>query len=374
MGKSESEEKIEKLLNKKLDFNRVEIRFNNKSILIEYLTPKKAVEQAIAYLFKVIEFFNFTGSIINVGSEKYRTIDIKRYFAHAMLRSELWNIEKNLLLYGGTIKYGGRVYIEIGPSPQYQGRLIIKTKTAWKKEDTTNTLDNLTQSFKLKTPPKITKLLTKIIDEKIEISKKLSEEKKQAYLEKRKKELEEKIEEEKRKLARLEQNERQKEEEEKVHKMKEWRLRNKLYPLEDLTLITWDKSWKYQFDMITTGITNVRIDSLEDEEYLRTYCDQIIDYIINLDAPMIRSDPEIKQIMMRLINDSRTMSIMKAMEPEPEASFGDDIDLRLRELVAQLPKTPEEPPIMPKPVPIDKLEEGKEKSKEREQKEVSLFE
>ncbi|HUX98378.1 MAG TPA: hypothetical protein VMV49_02375 [Candidatus Deferrimicrobium sp.] len=371
MGKTETEDKLDKLITKKFNFNRVEIQFNNKSMVIEYLTPKKAVEQAVAYLFKVIEYFSFTGSVINVGSEKYRTIDIKRYFAHAMLRSELWNIEKNLLLYGGTIKYGGRVYIEMGPSPQFPGRLLIKTKTAWKKDDFNNTFDSLNQSFKIKASPKIIKRLTDLIDEKIQLDNKIKEEKKEEFLEKRKQELELKIKAEKDKLAKLAEQERKKEEEEKIKKMKTWRMKNRLYPIEDLSSIHWDKRWMDDYDIMTDRIQAVKIDSVEDEEFLRDYCDQIIDFILHLDVYVIKNDPDIKNLMMQRIHESKKMALLNLMEPEQQ--LGGDIELRLQELVEQLPKTPVSPIIRPKPVPIETERESKEKTKEKDQKEVPLF-
>ncbi|NVM55971.1 MAG: hypothetical protein HWN66_19900 [Candidatus Helarchaeota archaeon] len=367
MEKSVTEKKLEKLLTKKFAFNRVEIQLNEKSIIIDYLTPKKAVEHAVAYLFKVIEHFKFTGSILNEGSEKYRSIDIKKYFAHPMLRSELWNIEKNLLLYGGTIKYGGRVFIEIGPS-EYKGRLVIKTKTAWKRDDTTHTLDSLTESFKFKTHPKISKRLTQIIDEKIELDKKIKEDKRAAFLEKRKAELEHKIHEEKEKLAKLEEQERIKQEEEKNRTMKEWRMKNKLFPIADLASINWDKRWVDDFDIISEGITNVKIDSLEDEEYLRDYCDKVIDFIIHLDVYTIKSDPDIKHMMIRRIHESKKLAIMKLMEPELEEKPGEGIEASLQELIAHLPKAPARRVATPKPVPIEE-----EEPQEKKQKEVQLF-
>ena len=371
MIKSETEIKLQKLLEKKLSFNRIEIQFNDKSILIDYFTPKKAIEQALAYLFKVIENFKFVGSIINLGSDKYKSIDIKKYFAHFMLRSELWNIEKNLLLYGGTIKYGGRVYIEIGPSLQFKGRLIIKTKTAWKNDDFNNILDSLSNSFKLKTPPKISKRLIEIIDEKIALDKKISEEKKEEFLQKRKAELEQKIAEEKGKLAKLEEQERNKTEKEKEKKMKEWRLKNRLFPIADLASITWDKRWIDDFDKITNGISNVKIESIEDEEFLRDYCDMIIDFIIHIDVYAIKSDPEIRNMMIRRIHESKKEAIMKLMEPEEK--FDENIEARLQELILTLPQTPDGMVIKPKPVPIEEKKETKEKTKEKEQKEVPLF-
>ncbi len=368
MVKSEPEKKVERLLKKQFAFNRVEIKFNNKSILIDYLTPKKAVEHAVAYLFKVIEHFKFTGSILNDGSEKYRSIDIKRYFANPIFRSELWNIEKNLLLYGGTVKYGGRVFIEIGPS-EYKGRLLIKTKTAWQKDDNTKALDSLTGSFKLKIPPKIAKKLSEMIDEKIAIDKKIKEQKREAFLEKRKEELEGKIKQEKEKLAELEEQERHKEEREKNRKMQEWRKRNKLFPIADLASINWDKRWMDDFDIITDGIMKIKLETLEDEEYLRDYCDKIIDFIISLDVYTIRSDPEIKNMMVRRIHESKKLTIMKLMEPEIVHTPGDSIEASLQELIAQLPTAPIRPVVKSKPVPV----ETEEEEKERKQKEVPLF-
>ena len=369
MEKPEAERRLEKLLKKKLAFNRLEIQFNDKSVIFEYPTPKKTVEQAIAYLFKIIEYFKFTGSILNVDSPKYRSIDIKRYFAHPMLRSELWNIELNHLKYGKTIKYGGRVYIEIGPS-ELKGRLLIKTKTAWNKDDMKNTLTSLGETNKLKIHPKILKKLNEIIDEKIALSQRLREIKREEFLEKRKTELEQKIQEEKKKLARLEEQERLKEEKQKTKKMREWRRKNKLYPIADLASINWDKRWMDDFDIMTDGITNVKIDSLEDEEYLRDYCDQIIDFIINLDVYTIRSDPDIKNMMMRRIHESKKLAIMKLMEPELVEKPGLSIESSLQELIAQLPQTPVGTVVTPKPVP---LQEEEEESKEKEQKEVPLF-
>ncbi|MHA1264720.1 MAG: hypothetical protein ACTSRS_05715 [Candidatus Helarchaeota archaeon] len=366
--KSEDEKKLERILKKKMVFNRVEVRFNEKSILINYITPKKAVEQAIIYLFKVIEFFKFTGSILNVGSEKYRNINIKRYFAHSRLRKELEDIEKNFLLFGGTIKYGGRVYIEIGPSPTYKGRLLIKTKTAWKKNDTKNTLESLTESFKFKTPPKVMKRIMEIIDEKITLEKTIKEREQEAFLKKRKEELERKIEEEKLKLAKLKEEERKKEEEEKKRKMEEWRLKNRLFPIADLASINWDKRWIDDFDIITDRITNVKLKTLDDEEYLRDYCDQVIDFILNLDVYSIKSDPEIKNMMIRRIHESKKLAIMKLMEPELLEEPSGAIEASLQKLIEQLPKTPERPVVTPKPVPIEDDDE-----KERKQKEVPLF-
>ena len=368
MDKSESEKKRDKLLKKQFAFNKIEIKFNNKSVLIDFLTPKKAVEQAIAYLFKVIEYFKFTGSILNEGSEKYRSIDIKRYFAHPMLRSELWNIEKNLLLYGGTVKYGGRVFVEIGPS-EYKGRLLIKTKTAWKKDDTINTLDSLTESFRFKISPKITKRLTEIIDEKIEIDKQVKERKREVFLQKRKEELERKIDQEKEKLAKLKEEERLKEERDKNRKMQQWRKKNKLFPIADLASINWDKRWMDDFDIITDGITNVKLATIEDEEYLRDYCDKIIDFVINLDVYTIRNDPEIKDMMARRVHESKKLAIMKLMEPDIVQTPGDSIEASLQELISQLPKAPVGSVVTPKPVPI----ETEEEAKERKQKEVPLF-
>lgn len=371
MGKSETEVKLEKLLEKKTAFNRIEIQLNDKSIIIDYLTPKKAVEQALAYLFKVIEYFKYVGSILNVGSEKYKSIDIKKYFAHPMLRSELWNIEKNLLMYNGTIKYGGRVYIEIGPSPLYKNRLLIKTKTAWKREDFNNTLDSLTSAFKTGSSPKITKRLNEIIDEKIALDKKMMEERKEEFLQKRKADLELKIQEEKNKLAKLEEDERIKQEKEKEIQMKEWRLKNRLFPIADLSSIHWDKRWMDDFDKITNGISNVKINSLEDEEFLRDYCDQIIDFVLHLDVYSINNDPEVKDLIIRRVHESKKEAIMRLIEPEEP--FDQNIELRLQELIKQLPQTPNRVSIKPKPVPIEK-EESKEKVKKRDQKEVPLFE
>lgn len=369
-AKLETEAKIEKLLSKKFEYKKIEIQFNEKSIVIDYLTAKKAVEQALAYLFKIIECFNFTGSILNEGSDKYRTIDIKRYFAHTMLRSELWNIEKNFLLYGGTIKYGGRVYTEISPSPKYPGRLLIKTKTAWKKDDFKNTFDGLTQSFRMKSNPKIFIRVDELIDEKLILIKKLSEEKKEKFLQKRKMELEEKIQEEKDKLAQLEEQEVIKQSHEKEQKMKKWRMKNRLFPVEDLASITWDKRWVEDFDVITKGISSVKIDSLEDEEFLRDYCDQVIDYIIHIDVYAIKNDPEIKNMMIRRIHESKKEAIMKLMEPD--LNLDEDIEQRLQELVSQLPKAPAGAVATPKPVPIKSSKEEEEESEEREQREISL--
>ncbi|TFG05372.1 MAG: hypothetical protein EU536_02040 [Promethearchaeota archaeon] len=366
---SEDRKRLDKILSKRLAYNRVEIAFNNKSIIIDYLTPKKAVEQAIQYLFKVIEYFNFTGSILNEGSDKYRTIDIKRYFAHPMLRSELWNIEKNLLLYGGTVKYGGRVYIEIGPSPLYKGRLLIKTKTAWKKDDTNNAIESLSESFKFKTPPKVTKKLADLIDEKITIEKNIKEKQREVFLKQRKEELERKIEEEKRKLARLEEEERGKEEQEKFRKMNQWRMNNKLFPIADLASINWDKRWMDDFDIISDRIINVKIENLEDEDYLRIYCDQVIDFILALDVYSIKSDPEIKSMMVRRIHESKKLAIMKLMEPEILDEPGGSIEASLQQLIEQLPRTPTSTIAKPKPVPV----KAEKEDKEREQKEISLF-
>jgi hypothetical protein len=363
--KSEAEIKLGKLLSKKLDYKGIVIQYNEKSLVIDYLTPKKAVEQALAYLFKVIENFNFTGSILNEGSDKYRTIDIKRYFAHTMLRSELWNIEKNFLLYGGTVKYGGRVYIEISPSPIYPGRLLIKTKTAWKKDDFKNTFDSLSQSFRLKSNPKIFLRVDEIIDEKLTLIKKMSEEKKEKFLQKRKIELEQKIQEEKEKLAQLEEQERAKQNKEKDQKMGQWRMKNRLFPIEDLASITWEKRWIEDFDVITKGISSVKIDSLEDEEFLRDYCDQVIDYIIHIDVHEIKNDPDIKNMMMRRIHESKKEAIMKLMEPD--VKLDEDIEQRLQELVNQLPKTPTGAIATPKPVPIKKSKIEEEEPEKMEQ-------
>ncbi|MFX1295803.1 MAG: hypothetical protein ACFFD2_13245 [Promethearchaeota archaeon] len=371
MGKSVTEEKLQKLLSKDMKFNKIEIQFNDKSIIIGYLTPKKAVEQAIAYLFKVIEYFKYIGSILNLGSEKYKKIDIKKYFAHPMLRSELFNIEKNLLLYGGTIKYGGRVYVEISPSPVYKGRLLIKTKTAWKKDDFINTLNSLTTLFKVGSSLKISKRLSEIIDEKIELEKKLSEEQKEEFLKKRKAELEQKIKEEKEKLTKLKERERIKKEKEKKKEMKQWRIKNRLFPIADLSSINWDKRWMDDFDMITKGISNVKINSLKDEEFLRDYCDMVIDFILNLDVYVIKNDPDIKNMMMRRIHESKKEAIMQLMESEQKVD--ENIELHLQELIKKLPQTPTGTIIKPKPVPIEDEKESKEKDKEREQKEVPLF-
>ncbi|MHA1652313.1 MAG: hypothetical protein ACTSYB_19180 [Candidatus Helarchaeota archaeon] len=371
MVKSNLESELEKLLSKKVKYNRIEIQFNNKSIVIDYITPKKAVEHAVAYLFKVIEHFKYMGSIMNLGSDKYKTIDIKRYFAHPMLRSELFNIEKNLLLYGGTIKYGGRVYIEISPSPTYKGRLVIKTKTAWKKDDFLSTLDSLTGSFKVKTPPKIINKLSEIIDQKIALEKEIREKKREEFLKKRKEELEQKIREEKEKLAKLAEQERLKQEQEKEKKMKEWRIKKRLFPIEDLASINWDKRWIDDFDVITKGISNVKINSLEDEEFLRDYCDKVIDFILNLDVYTIKNDPDIKNMMIRRIHESKKEAIMKVMEPEPEVD--ENIELRLQELIKQLPTAPIGTMVQPKPVPLEE-EESEEKAEEREQREVPLSE
>lgn len=370
MGKSDNQAKKEKILSKKLEFNRIDIQFNDKSIVIEYVTPKKAVEHAIAFLFRVIEYFKFTGSIINLGSDKYKSIDIQKYFAHPMLRSELFNIEKNLLLYGGTIKYGGRVYIEISPSPIYKGRLVILTKTAWKKDDVSNTLDSLSNSFKLKTPTKITKRLMELIDEKIDLDNKIREEQREEFLQKRKEELEHKIETEKKKLAELEEKERMKQEAEKLEVMKKWRIKNRLFPIADLPSINWDKRWMEDFDMITSSLSNVKIESLDDEEFLRQYCDQVIDFILHLDVYMIKQDPEIKNMMIRQIHASKKEAIYKVMEPEPE--IDDNIEIRLQQLIRKLPQTPDVSVIQPKPVPIEE-EESEKKAKEKEQKEIPLF-
>lgn len=371
MGKTSTEEELQKLLAKNMKFNRVEIQFNHKSIVVDYLTPKRAVEHAVSYLFKVIEHFKFTGSILNVGSDKYKNIDIKKYFAHPMLRSELFNIEKNLLLYGGTIKYGGRVYTEIGPSPLYKDRLLIKTKTAWKKDDFLNTVDSLTNSFRFRTPLKISKQISRMIDQKIELEKKLSEKKKEEFLKKRKEELEQKIDEEKQKLARLEEQERMKQEREKEHKMKEWRITHRLFPIADLASINWDKRWLDDFDKITKGISSVKIHGLDDEEFLRNYCDKVIDFIIHLDVYVIRNDPDIKNMMIRRIHESKKEAIMRLMEPD--LLVDENIELRLQELIKTLPSTPVGRVVKPKPVPVMEDEESKEKGKEREQKEVSLF-
>ena len=368
-AKSEAEVKLEKLLSRKLEYKGLVIQYNEKSIVIDYLTPKKAVEQALAYLFKVIENFNYTGSILNEGSDKYRNIDIKKYFAHTMLRSELFNIEKNFLLYGGTVKYGGRVYIEISPSPTFPGRLLIKTKTAWKKDDFKNTFDSLNLSLRIKPNPKVTARVDEAIDEKIALARKLSEEKKEKFLQKRKLELEQKIQEEKEKLAKLEDQERTKQRKEKEQTMKQWRMKNRLFPVEDLASINWDKRWIDDFDMITKGIGSIKIDSLEDEEFLRDYCDLVIDYIVHLDVYVIKNDPDIKNMMIRRIHESKKDAIMKLMEPETKLE--EDIEQRLQELVSQLPKAPMGAVATPKPVPL-KVSEEKEKEK-REQKEVSLF-
>ena len=368
-AKSEAEVKLEKLLSRKLEYKGLVIQYNEKSIVIDYLTPKKAVEQALAYLFKVIENFNYTGSILNEGSDKYRNIDIKKYFAHTMLRSELFNIEKNFLLYGGTVKYGGRVYIEISPSPTFPGRLLIKTKTAWKKDDFKNTFDSLNLSLRIKPNPKVTARVDEAIDEKIALARKLSEEKKEKFLQKRKLELEQKIQEEKEKLAKLEDQERTKQRKEKEQTMKQWRMKNRLFPVEDLASINWDKRWIDDFDMITKGIGSIKIDSLEDEEFLRDYCDLVIDYIVHLDVYVIKNDPDIKNMMIRRIHESKKDAIMKLMEPETKLE--EDIEQRLQELVSQLPKAPMGAIATPKPVPL-KVSEEKEKEK-REQKEVSLF-
>ena len=364
-AKSEAEVKLEKLLSRKLEYKGLVIQYNEKSIMIDYLTPKKAVEQALAYLFKVIENFNFTGSILNEGSDKYRNIDIKKYFAHTMLRSELWNIEKNFLLYGGTVKYGGRVYIEISPSPTFPGRLLIKTKTAWKKDDFKNTYDSLNLSLRIKPNPKVSARVDEAIDEKIALARKLSEEKKEKFLQKRKLELEQKIEEEKEKLAHLEEQEQNKQKTEKEQKMKQWRMNCRLFPVEDLASINWDKHWIDDFDMITKGIGSVKIDSLEDEEFLRDYCDLIIDYIIHLDVYVIKSDPDIKNMMIRRIHESKKDAIMKLIEPEVKLDEG--IERGLQELVNQLPKAP-----TAKPVPLKPSKEREKETEEREQKEVSL--
>jgi len=368
-AKSEAEVKLEKILSRKLEYKGLVIQYNEKSIVIDYLTPKKAVEQALAYLFKVIENFNFTGSILNEGSDKYRNIDIKKYFAHTMLRSELWNIEKNFLLYGGTVKYGGRVYIEISPSPTYPGRLLIKTKTAWKKDDFKNTFDSLNLSLRIKPNPKVFARVDEAIDEKLALVRKLSEEKKEKFLQKRKLELEQKIQEEKEKLAKLEDQERTKQRKEKEQNMKQWRMKNRLFPVEDLASINWDKRWIDDFDTITKGIGSIKVDSLEDEEFLRDYCDLIIDYIVHLDVYVIKNDPDIKNMMIRRIHESKKDAIMKLMEPETKLE--EDIEQRLQELVSQLPKAPMGAIATPKPVPL-KVSEEKEKEK-REQKEVSLF-
>jgi len=368
--KSETEVKLEKLLSKKFYYKKIEIQFNEKSILIDYLTPKKAVEQALAYLFKIIEYFNFTGSILNDGSDKYRTIDIKRYFAHTMLRSELFNIEKNYLLYGGTIKYGGRVYVEICPSPTYPGRLLIKTKTAWKKDDFKNTYDSLCLSFRFKPNPRIFTRVDEVIEEKLALIKKLSEEKKERFLQKRKQELEQKIQEEKERLAQLEEQERINQSREKEQKMKQWRMKNRLFPVEDLGSITWDKRWIDDFDIITKGICSVKIDSLEDEEFLRDYCDQVIDYIIHIDVHAIKNDPDIKNMMTRRIHESKKEAIMKLMEPE--LSLDEDLEQRLQELVSQLPKIPIGAATAPKPILVKSSEEEEEKLEERKQKRVPL--
>ena len=368
-AKSEAEVKLEKLLSRKLEYKGLVIQYNEKSIVIDYLTPKKAVEQALAYLFKVIENFNYTGSILNEGSDKYRNIDIKKYFAHTMLRSELFNIEKNFLLYGGTVKYGGRVYIEISPSPTFPGRLLIKTKTAWKKDDFKNTFDSLNLSLRIKPNPKVTARVDEAIDEKIALARKLSEEKKEKFLQKRKLELEQKIQEEKEKLAKLEDQERTKQRKEKEQTMKQWRMKNRLFPVEDLASINWDKRWIDDFDMITKGIGSIKIDSLEDEEFLRDYCDLVIDYIVHLDVYVIKNDPDIKNMMIRRIHESKKDAIMKLMEPETKLE--EDIEQRLQELVSQLPKAPMGAIATPKPVPL-KVSEEKEKEK-REQKEVSLL-
>ncbi len=367
MGKPKAEEQLQKILGKTVKFNRVEIQFNDKSIIIEYLTPKKAVEHAVAYLFRVIEYFQYMGSILNVGSDKYKHIDIKKYFAHPMLRSELFNIEKNLLLYGGTIKYGGRVYIEIGPSPVYKGRLVITSKTAWKKDDFLNTVESLTNSFKFRASGKTIKLLSELIDEKIELDKKLREKEQEEFLKKRKEELEERIQREKDKLAKLAEQERLKEEKVKETKMKEWRIKHRLFPVEDLASIHWDKRWMDDFDRITNGICNVKIQSLEDEEYIRDYCDKVIDFIINLDVYTIKNDPDIKDLMIRRIHDSKKEAIMNLMEPEQV--FEVDVEARLQELIKSLPTAPIGSDVKPKPVPIEK----KTEEEEREQKEVPLF-
>ncbi|MHA1356680.1 MAG: hypothetical protein ACTSRC_01040 [Candidatus Helarchaeota archaeon] len=367
MGKLKAEEQLEKLLGKTVKFNRVEIQFNDKSIIIEYLTPKKAVEHAVAYLFRVIEYFHYMGSILNVGSDKYKHIDIKKYFAHPMLRSELFNIEKNLLLYGGTIKYGGRVFIEISPSPIYKGRLVITTKTAWKKNDFINTVESLTNSFKMKMSNKIIKQLSEIIDEKIELDKIIREKEREQFLKKRKEDLEEKIRLEREKLAELEEQERLKEQKIKEKKMREWRIRHRLFPIADLASIHWDKRWMEDFDRITNGISNVRIENLEDEEFLRDYCDKVIDFIVNLDVYTIKNDPDIKDLMIRRIHDSKKEAIMNLMEPEQV--FEVDVESRLQELIKSLPKAPIGTAVKPKPVPIDKETE----EKEREQKEIPLF-
>jgi hypothetical protein len=363
--KSETEVKLEKLLTRKLEYKGLIVQYNEKSIVIDYLTPKKAVEQALAYLFKVIENFNFTGSILNEGSDKYRNIDIKKYFAHTMLRSELWNIEKNFLLYGGTVKYGGRVYIEISPSPIYPGRLLIKTKTAWKKDDFKNTYDSLNLSLRIKPNPKVLARVDEAIDEKITLARKLSEEKKEKFLQKRKLDLEQKIQEEKEKLAHLEEQERTKQKIEKEQNMKQWRMKCRLFPVEDLASINWDKRWIDDFDMITKGIASIKVDSLEDEEFLRDYCDQIIDYIDHLDVYVIKNDPDIKNMMIRRIHESKKDAIMKLMEPE--VKLDEDIEQRLAELVSQLPKAP-----TAKPVPLKPSKEKEKETEEREQKEVSL--
>jgi hypothetical protein len=285
-----------------------------------------------------------------------------------MLRSELWNIEKNFLLVKGTVKYGGRVYIEISPSPTYPDRLLIKTKTAWKKDDFRNTFDNLCQSFRFKSNPKIFARVDEIIDEKLALIKKLNEEKKEKFLQKRKVELEQKIDEEKEKLAKLEEEERIKQSNEKTQKMKQWRMKNRLFPIEDLASITWEKRWIDDFDVITKGISSVKIDSLEDEEFLRDYCDQVIDYIIHIDVYAIKNDPDIKNMMIRRIHESKKEAIMKLMEPETK--LDEDIEQRLQELVSQLPKTPIGTVATSKPVPVKRTEEEEE---EREQKQVSLF-
>jgi len=41
--------------------------------------------------------------------------------------------------------------------------------------------------------------------------------------------------------------------------MKEWRIKQRLFPIADLASINWDKRWMDDFDKITNGISSVKI-------------------------------------------------------------------------------------------------------------------